>query len=289
MSHIFEKYSDVIKELGTLSDRTNPIEELKLWENDKKNLECFYAPFNHVNTSAKLVIIGITPGRTQMNRAISTAAQWNHSKDIDEMFVMVKKQGSLSGAMRSNIVNMLNKLGYAKRLEIECSSLLWSTEFEDVHFCSLLKYPIFIRGKDYNGTPHPLKVPELYELLMNEFVKDLQQLPTDAELVPLGDFVAGVLVELDNMGLIKQKVFRFEGQVVAPPHPSGANAEAISLLLSENYPTRDEYLEKMYSTYLEKQSKQKNANPQSEEKYKAARKLRWQRIDFVRKAYRINK
>jgi hypothetical protein len=288
LNTLFENYLDYIGKLDMLSERTNPIPALKLWEDDKKGLECFYAPFDHVNRSAKLIIIGITPGRTQMNRSLNAAAKaLEEKKGTEDTLAMVKKHASLGGAMRSNIVRMLNKLGYAKKLGVECASEFWSSGFETVHFCSLLKYPVFIKGKDYNGTPYPLKVPELRALLMDEFVQDLQKISADAEVIALGDFVASVLDELDSMGLIKQKVLRFEGKVVAPPHPSGANAEAIALLLSDTYPTMDEYLERMYGAYLKKQGVAQQ-KPQAEEKYKAARRLRWERIRFVRGAYGID-
>lgn len=286
MNDLFEKYAGSIMALATLPDAARPIEALKLWENGSKNLTCFYAPFEHVNPAAKLVVIGITPGHTQMNRALNAAASASREgKSIDEAVAEVKKKGSLSGAMRPNIVQTLNKLGYPDKLGIACSSELWGEAFSLVHFCALLKYPVFLKGRDYNGTPNPFKVPELRRLLTEGFAKDLQTLPADAELVPLGDFVASVLSELDEMGLVPQKVFRFEGRVVAPPHPSGANAESIALLLSDVYPERDIYLERMYRTYLNRRT---SGTPQPEERYKAARALRWERMRFVRRAYGLD-
>jgi len=149
---------------------------------------------------------------------------------------------------------------------------------------------VFINGKDYNGNPNPFKVNELRSLLIEGFAKDLESIPPDAELIPLGDFVAEVLSELDQMNLVPQHINRFEGKVVAPPHPSGANAESIALLLSSNYPEREEYLDTMYREYLKKRSweRRKNGKPQTEEKYKAARKSRWESMLFVRRAYEIH-
>jgi hypothetical protein len=226
-----------------------------------------------------------------MNRALVSASQSIKAKrNVYDAIAEVKRQGSFSGSMRPNIVNTLNKLGYQEKLGINCASELWSTKNHLVNFCSLLKYPVFINGKDYNGNPNPFKVNELRSLLIKGFAKDLESIPPDAELVPLGDFVAEILSELDQMNLVPQHINRFEGKVVAPPHPSGANAESIALLLSSNYPEREEYLDTMYREYLKKRSweRRKNGKPQTEEKYKAARKSRWESMLFVRRAYEIN-
>ncbi|WP_020160015.1 hypothetical protein [Methylobacter marinus] len=291
MSKLFEKYSHLISGLSHLSDEDSAIHELLLWENRERQLECFYAPFEHINKSAEIVLIGITPGRTQMNRALVAASHAIRAKSgINNAILEVKRKGSFSGNMRLNIVNTLNKLGYHKKLGIECASELWSTKNHLVNFCSLLKYPIFIKGKDYNGSPNPLKVAELKSLLIEGFSKDLLAIPETAELIPLGDLVADVISQLENMGLVPQKISRFEGKIVAPPHPSGANAESISLLLSDQYPEKEEYLEQMYQDYLRKRSweKRKSGKPQSESKYKEIRASRWESMLFVRRAYGID-
>ncbi|MEX3071502.1 hypothetical protein AB3Y13_06750 [Vibrio alginolyticus] len=291
MSELFSKFSGTIERLDHKADDSSPVNDLRLWQNDLKHLECFYAPFEHVNTSAKIVLIGITPGRTQMNRALNAASSSIKARSsIDNAVSEVKRIGSFSGTMRPNIVNTLNKLGYPNRLGINDSSDLWDTKNNLVNFCSLLKYPVFIKGKDYNGNPNPFKVRELESLLIDGFVKDLQSISPAAEIIPLGDFVADVISELDRRKLIPQKITRFEGKIVAPPHPSGANAESISLLLSDTYPEKSQYLESKYREYLNKRSWEKRVNgkPQTEEKYKAARASRWESMLFVRRAYGLN-
>jgi hypothetical protein len=280
----------MIGNINHRDDNESPIKELLLWDNKQSDLEFFYAPFEHVNTSARVVLIGITPGRTQMNRALAAASHAIKSNvSYLDAIVEVKKEGSFSGSMRPNIVNTLNKLGYQRKLGISCASELWGEKNHLVNFCSLLKYPVFVKRKDYNGKPSPLKIAELRSLLINGFVGDLQSIPSDAELVPLGDFVGGVLSTLDEMKLIPQHVKRLEGKVIAPPHPSGANSESISLLLANTYPELSEYVDRMYQVYLKEQSWiKKNGKPQPEEKYKAARRSRWESILFVRRAYGLH-
>jgi hypothetical protein len=260
---------------------------MKLWENAKSRLSCYYAPFEYLNTGAKLILVGITPGGTQMNRALNAArSAIAMDTPIADAVRKVKREGSFSGTMRPNIVNMLNRLGYQHKLGVECTSKLWSTHDHLVQFCSLLKFPVFVNGKDYNGNPKTHKDNDLKRMLNDHFVKDMAALPPDAMLVPLGDTVLEVIVWLKDQGLIPQEVMKFEGRFVAPPHPSGANAESIALLLETTYPTELAYLERMYRDYLARESwKKKCGKPQPEAKYKAARAARWNSMLFVRRAY----
>ena len=125
-------------------------------------------------------------------------------------------------------------------------------------------------------------------MLHEQFVSDMKALPRDAVLVPLGDTVLEVISHLKEQGLFPQDLMSFEGKYVAPPHPSGANAESIALLLEPNYPTEDEYTDHMYRDYLfRKPWVKKNGQPQPEAKYKAVRTARWKSMQFVRRAYRL--
>lgn len=262
---------------------------MKLWETPRTGLSCYYAPFEYLNTDAKLILVGITPGGTQMNRAVNAARSALASgTPIPEAIRRVKREGSFSGAMRPNIVNTLNRLGYQQKLGIECASSLWSTHDHLVQFCSLLKFPVFLHGKDYNGNPKAHKDDDLKRMLHEHFVSDMKALPRDAILVPLGDTVLEVISHLKEQGLLPQDLMRFEGKYVAPPHPSGANAESIALLLELSYSTEDEYADRMYRDYLlRKPWIKKNGKPQPEAKYKAVRAARWKSMLFVRRAYRL--
>ena len=283
---------DFFKHLTSRKDNAPTIEALLLWRDSKKGLSCFYAPFDHVNYDAKIVIVGITPGRTQMNRALNTLQDGIvNNNTIDQTLKNVKQQASLSGSMRPRIIEILNKLGYAKALNIDCTSSLWSESNHLVHFCSLLKYPVFIHNKDYCGQPALFNSTELTQLVYQEFVHDLSTISPEATLVPLGEMVANVITKLRNKGLIKQHVKTFQNKVIAPPHPSGANAESISLLLSEHFPSLADYQQSMYQTYLQRQSwlKKKNATPQLEDNYKKARASRWHAVSHIRQAYGLQK
>ena len=91
---------------------------------------------------------------------------------------------------------------------------------------------------------------------------------------------------LKKQGLILQDLMQVKGKYIAPPHPSSANAESIALLLEPDYPTEKEYAERKYSDYRSRKDWiKKSTQPQSEERYKAARTARWKSILILRRAY----
>ena len=294
MQNHIKIYLDAINSLSQREDRSLPVKDLLIWEDKLKKLTCYYAPFEHVNQQAEIIIVGITPGRTQMNRALNALKHsMDHTHDInqttDTAFKTVKRLASLSGSMRPRIIVMLNRLGYAKLLGIKCCSTLWTEDNHLVHFCSVLKYPVFVTGTDYCGQPKLFNTSKLVRLLFEEFVRDMRTINPKAVIVPLGEMVADVLTTLHQNGHIHQKLTTFENKVVAPPHPSGANAESIALLLREDYPTLTNYQNEMYKQYILKQSwlKKKNGKAQPKEHYKKMRTARWHTMLLVRKAYSL--
>jgi hypothetical protein len=60
----FNQYKNKIHSLSAPTVNESLINETFLLEKDpKKKLEIYYAPFEHLNEQAKVVIIGITPGQ----------------------------------------------------------------------------------------------------------------------------------------------------------------------------------------------------------------------------------
>ena len=229
-----------------------------------------------------------------MNRALNALKHTmddthNINQTTDTAFKTVKRLASLSGSMRPRIVAILNRLGYAKLLGIKCCSTLWTEDNHLVHFCSVLKYPVFVTGTDYCGQPKLFNTSKLVRLLFEGFVHDMRTINPEAVIVPLGERVADILTTLHQNGHIHHKLTTFENKVVAPPHPSGANAESIALLLREDYPTLTNYQNEMYKQYILKQSwlKKKNGKAQPKEHYKKMRTARWHTMLLVRKAYSL--
>jgi len=270
-----------------VSSKVSPKKELMLWENKTKKLQCFYAPFDYINPDAKIILVGITPGSVQMNIALNSAIDSSkRGYDKSSILYTAKLAASFSGGKtRNNLIEILNRTGYQDKLGIGSTSELWGTTHNHlVQFCSLLKYPVFKNGKNYNDEPN-LKIPELNGMI-NEFVKDLESFNPNAILIPLGDKVSSLMTKLNNEKRIPQKLWMIDGKVVAPPHPSSANNESIKLLLEKVYPGEDAYKKKMHEAYVIEKSK-KGEKPQDEISYKKARYKRWDSMRFVRDAYKL--
>ncbi|KRB16394.1 hypothetical protein ASD99_08485 [Mesorhizobium sp. Root695] len=192
----------------------------------RKNIEVVYAPFDHVNEKADIVIVGITPGRQQMRNALLEAHRIVRAGGSDgEAMAGAKLFASFSGAMRSNLVSLLDGIGINKVLELDSTASLWGTASNRVQFTSALRYPVFIDDGNYSGTPAIASTPFLTDQLRQWFLPEMAVL-SNAIFVPLGPQIGDVLERAAAMaGVGPNRVLS------GLPHPSGANAERIAFFL----------------------------------------------------------
>jgi hypothetical protein len=85
----------------------------------------YYAPFDYVNEAARIILMGITPGRWQMCEACLAARQAiARGATDDEVLREAKNKASFAGPMRANLVGMLDGIGIALQLDVaSCASL----------------------------------------------------------------------------------------------------------------------------------------------------------------------
>jgi hypothetical protein len=190
-------------------------------------LAVYYAPFEYVNPQARLVLVGITPGRQQaVNALLAYRSALASGHTCEAALALAKDEASFSGPMRSNLVGLLDYLGVQRWLGLESCASLFQADTGLVHFTSALRYPIFANGQNYSGrspgiTRHALLRSELEHWLPEELA------PMDAPLVvPLGGAVEQALDFLADRGRIEH-VQLLRGL----PHPSGANAERLSYFM----------------------------------------------------------
>lgn len=191
-------------------------------------LQICYAPFEHVNERAKLVIVGITPGKTQMLKALHVAKECiEQGIEPNRVVHSAKAIGSFSGPMRPLLVSMLNHVGIHRHLGVrDCEDFFqYGAASGLLHSTSILRNPVFVNGENYNGTPKMLNNPMLRAQIMKDFAKDVEQLK-DPIYVPLGDKVAEALFYLADRCVIKRSRI-LDGL----PHPSPANIERIQYFL----------------------------------------------------------
>jgi hypothetical protein len=191
-----------------------------------KRIDVAYAPFDHINRDARIVIVGLTPGRQQMRNAILEARRLLRAgASIDEARAGAKVHASFSGPMRRNLVDMLDDIGVARLLGLGSTASLWAEASDAVHFTSVLRYPVFVDGANYSGAPHPVRTPILIDQVRQWFAEEARVL-RHALFVPLGPKVAeAVEAVAAQAGIDPTRI------LTGLPHPSGANAERISFFL----------------------------------------------------------
>lgn len=185
-----------------------------------------YSPFEYINPVARVVFVGITPGRQQAANALARA-QAGLADGESEMQILraAKEFASFSGAMRTNLVDCLDAIGVNRWLGIESTATLFDGHAELAHFTSVLRYPTFVDNENYSGKPEILKTPFLMNQVDRWFATELGLVP-GAIWVPLGPTPTAILESLSQRGMLDR------ARILAGlPHPSGANAERISYFL----------------------------------------------------------
>jgi hypothetical protein len=220
----FDRYSSCIRALRPDFEREAPLPaELRMGGNG--DFEVYYAPFDHVTTTAKVVLVGSTPGRTQAHLALKAArdalaAGASHR----EAESSAKVTASFGGAMRSNIVALLDHVELATKLGLVSCAELWGNRADLVHFTSVLRYPVFKRGKNFDGAGI-VRQPLLRSEIDRWFAAECEAL-RDALFVPLGPAVTQACAHVVATGGL-----RADQVVESLPHPSPANGERIAYFL----------------------------------------------------------
>ena len=183
-------------------------------------LEIFYAPLDYVNRQAQVIIVGITPGWTQMEVAYRQARlDLLAGLSGAQVCRRAKEQARFAGAMRTNLISMLDGIGLPGCLGLSGSEALFSTHVSLLHTTSAIRYPVFVDGKDYTGhRPRLLRHPTLTQFLDTYLAGELQE-AGQGLIVPLGQAVSEALAYLVERGVVDQRRC-----LIGFPHPSGANA-----------------------------------------------------------------
>lgn len=174
------------------------------------NIEIYYAPFDYINPKAKIVIVGITPGLQQM---IQSYHAIKDGKSLRE----VKDLSSFKGAMRTTLFKFMDELKINKILKIQSCESLFNLHNKYLHSTSLVKYPVFDKGKNYSGV-NILKKKILLDFIEDNFLKELEVFQGSI-IVPLGNAVSSTIEYLNIKHQLKLKCF-----LKGFPHPSGLNA-----------------------------------------------------------------
>lgn len=256
-------------------------------------LRTYYAPFDYVNTEAHLVIVGITPGRTQMNKANQAACLAIRAGMTDEETLLrAKKAASFGGEMRDKLTELLDHSGVNKRLGISSCKSLWDQHNELVHFTSVLRNPVFSiedsEEKNYTGSSPTLAIYKGFSAQRSDFRAELLSISKKALILPLGAKVAHAIQALVKSGAIPlSSVLNADGKVAEFPHPSGQNAETVNLALMASPLPKDAYCQFMLGKYLSKKRDEgKTVSAADKNSHMNRRAGYWMRDQHTRRALR---
>jgi hypothetical protein len=219
----FERFRDAIAKLPAgLTEDEAVSADLRVFEDEK--IALYYSPFDYVNERARVILMGITPGKHQHWKACSVARD-ALTQGLSDMEALrrAKQSGSFSGPMRKNLVTMLDGIGL--NLALGLGSTSWLFEDAGAHALfstSAVSFTVLVRGRNYTGsTPRLLGHPVLRRVVEEVFAHGVSRVPA-ALIIPLGKVateVADHLVALDKI----------EGRRILRdfPHPSGGNGHRV--------------------------------------------------------------
>lgn len=181
-------------------------------------LSVHYAPFEHVHEEAKLIIVGLTPGFTQAAEALGAArrALQNGASDADALRA-AKETGAFAGTIRKNLIRLLEAAGVEAACGFSAQQLFGGARHY-IHTTSAVRYPVFKRGENYNGSV--IETPLLRQCVERFLGAELNQ--TTAPVIALGKHSGAALRFLVGSGSLPAA--RYLGEL---PHPSGQNGGPI--------------------------------------------------------------
>jgi len=186
--------------------------------------ENYYAPFEHVNRGAKVVICGITPGIQQANIALATAQkELAKGRSTGEVLETAKHAASFAGPMRRNLAAMLDQIGLQQWLGIDSTAELFESRQDLIHFTSALRNPVFANGANFSGGTAMVNNHYLWNMARSGLTEEIQELPNEAIYIPMGKGVNAVFEKL-----ISENIVAADRVLFGLPHASGANAERIA-------------------------------------------------------------
>lgn len=220
MSKLFNIYKPKIEKL----QKTNKYDKVAILTEEfliakYEDIKIYYAPHNeYTNEKAKILIVGICPGWSQTEIAYRKVKEDLERKVKDNQILKnCKNEARFAGAMRKNIIDMLNELNLNEYIDTNSIADLFNDN-DKLHTTSLIPYPVFVKEKNYTGfSPKIVESDFLMEYVKRHFYNEIKMFD-NVLIIPLGKAVEEVLHYMINDNIINENqcLFGF-------PHPSGAN------------------------------------------------------------------
>ncbi|MGY0691692.1 hypothetical protein ACW2QC_02720 [Virgibacillus sp. FSP13] len=215
----FHLFKDAIFSLSLPLKKDEIIaKQFLLEQSPDKKLSIYYSPVEYINDDAIILIVGITPGLHQMQKAyLKTRQLKSTGLDNESILHQAKLASSYEGPMRKNLIWMLDEVGLPNYLGLDTSAELFGDKNHFLHTTGLIPYPVFYKNKNYTGsTPRLLSNNMLCRYVQDCFVNDVSRLKNPV-IIPLGVTVSKVLSHFASKN-------QLDGCLLTGfPHPSGAN------------------------------------------------------------------
>lgn len=194
---------------------------------NERGYNVFYVPLEFINPQARLALVGITPGRTQMFKAYSVARQAIRAGISNEEALFKAKQAAAFDGMRSRINEMFDHFEIPRHLGIANAASLWDKDFMHFQPTSIIPNAAF-KGEAYFNGPFDtvLKVPLLRQQFEQEFVPSIEKLGKQTVYVAMGPVVDKALLWCVSNGVIMER--QFLGYF---PHASGSSGSQFAYFL----------------------------------------------------------
>lgn len=221
-------WRDVILNLYPV-DAREPM--LQLWHDNR--LSMHFTPFDWVNTAAKVMIVGITPGAYQATEALrEVQACLQQGLSTEEALRRADATAAFSGPMRKNLVTMLDGIGLATALGLDSTTRLFDTHHHLAAHVSAIDFPVFRDSENYRGSPAIARHPVLRALVRASLGARIAMVSEDALIISLGTTARDAVSLLAFDGLVDRCRC-----LLGLPHPSGGNGHRVA-----QYTTRREAL-----------------------------------------------
>lgn len=220
----FERYAETMANLPGDFSAEMPLPASLRMTGDHRH-EIYYSPFDHLTSTARVVVVGITPGRAQAVAALEASRQaLRAGRSHADAMELAKATASFAGPMRRNLVDLLDHVGVAARLGIRSTAEFWGVEQGLAHLTSALRYPVFEGERNYAGGK--LGASALLRGELDRWFSAECRVLHNALYVPLGPTALEACERQVAAGILRRD------QILAGlPHPSGANAERIAYFL----------------------------------------------------------
>lgn len=188
-------------------------DELRLYRDEQ--ISIYLTPFDNYNTEARVVLVGITPGRHQMHLAVKAAGEaFRRGCSVDQAIAEAKQRAAFEGRMRNILIRMLDDIGVHQVFGLSSCLSLFEDRSDLVSCTSAICHAVFVKDREnYRGRPEIDRHPVLRAFAKRVLAYNISSIP-NALVVPFGPVVSQAVL---LAGVDPSRVLH------GFPHPSPAN------------------------------------------------------------------